>query len=162
MKTGRVIFSMVIVIAFLAFFASLPLSTALYKRKNIVQGDMISAIWNVSVNQTGVNNNLSVVPGTYNADYTLNLVNNSQVDVVYSVVLSGLPAGVEVSYNGGTFQQQDANNTISFTDIGTILYSAQNKNKTDTLTFRAVNGAAYINNKKIDVDVTMRQSLAGS
>ena len=144
-------------ILILSFFV-VPFSFAIYRVNVNASGELISASWNVSLNQQGVNNYLSVIPDSYNAGYTLNVTSNSKVDVVYTVIISNLPAGIEVSFDGGSFRSQ-SNNTITFTDIGSILYSDSVKTKTHTLTFKALTGSTLINNKEVDIDVTFRQIM---
>ena len=136
----------------------IPFSFAAYRVKNLLSGNLISASWNVSLNQEGINNYLSVIPDSYNASYTLNVTSNSKVDVVYTVIISNLPAGIEVSFDGGAFRSQ-IDNTITFTDIGTILYSDSVKTKSHTLTFKALTGSTLTNNKEVDIDVTFRQIM---
>ena len=148
---------LIILVVILSFFV-IPFSFAVYRVATNSSGDLISANWSVSLNQQGVNNYLSVIPDSYNAGYTLNVTSNSKVDVVYTVIISNLPAGIEVSFDGGSFRSQ-SNNTITFTDIGSILYSDSVKTKTHTLTFRALTGSTLINNREVDVDVTFRQIM---
>lgn len=149
--------SIITMIVILSFFV-VPFSFALYKVNANATGELISANWNVSLNQDGVNNYLSVIPGSHNASYNLNVTSNSKVDVVYTVIISNLPAGVEVSFDGGSFVSQ-INNTVTFTDIGTILYSDSVKTKTHVLTFKALTGSVLTTDKEVDIDVTFRQIM---
>ena len=89
----------------------------------------------------------------------MNIESNCEVDLKYSVIISNLPDGVEVSYNGGTFQQQDANNTITFTDVGTILYTDAVKNQSRTLTFRGTSNAEIVDDQEVNIDVVVRQFI---
>ena len=99
------------------------------------------ASWNVTLEQAGVDNNLMVVPEVSNATYTLNVKSLSDVDVVYDVVISSLPSGIEASLDGVNFSQE-SNGTITFTNAGTIPYnSANNGIDSKTITFRGVSGA---------------------
>lgn len=142
-----------IVIIFLFIISS---SLAIYKKRQGNDGEILLATWDVSLNQTGVNDSLTVVPETYNPTYTLNITSQSQIDIRYTVVISNLPAGVEVSIDNGTFRSP-VNNTISFADVGTILYSDNEKTKTHTLTFKANSNATVINNQTVDIDVIVKQ-----
>lgn len=154
MKNKKIL-SIIFIVLILAVFI-VPFSFAVYRENALAYGDVISADWNVSLNQTGIDDHLSVVTGSNTATYDLRVTSNSKVDVVYTVVISNLPAGVEVSFDSGAFQSQ-VNNTVSFTDVGTILYSDVNKTKTHTLTFKALAGATSITDKEVDIDVTFRQ-----
>ena len=148
-----------IIISILVILFIIPMSYAIYRSYSTVGGTIAAASWNVSLNQNNVNNNLTIIPGTHNDTYTLNVTNNSEVDVNYTVVISNLSPGVEVSFDNGTFQQQDVNNTITFTDVGSILYTDTNKTKTHTLTFKANTGATLVTDREVDIDVTIKQII---
>ena len=81
---------------FLALLFVTSYSYAIYNGYTQVNGNIASADWNVTLNQTGVNNYLSVMANGGTATYDLNIVSNSTVDVVYSIVLSNVPEGVSV------------------------------------------------------------------
>ena len=115
------------------------------------------AVWDVRLEQTGVNNNLMVVPEVSNATYTLNVKSLSDVDVKYDVVISNLLSGIEVSLDGVNFSQA-SNGTITFTNAGTIPHnSANNGIDSKTITFRGVSGAELANNHIVVVDVIAKQ-----
>ena len=117
------------------------------------------AEWNVTLEQNGVNNTLSVVPGVSNATYTLNVKSLSNVDVKYDVVISNLPTGVDVSLDGTTFPAV-SNGTVTFTNAGTIPYNAGNNGiDTKTITFRGANGATAINNQTVTINVVAKQII---
>lgn len=148
-----------IIISILVILFIIPMSYAIYRSYNTGDVTIATASWNVSLNQNNVNNNLTIIPGTHNDTYTLNVTNNSEVDVNYTVVISNLSPGVEVSFDNGTFQQQDVNNTITFTDVGSILYTDTNKTKSHTLTFKANTGATLVTDREVDIDVTIKQII---
>lgn len=150
-----------VLIFFIVIFLFLVSSTYAISRSNAsVSGSVAAATWNVSLNQTGVNNTINISPNAAAVSYTLNVRNDSEVDVVYSIVISNLPSGIEVELdNDGNYETQDANNTITFTDAGTILYSSQSHEKSHTLNFRAVSGAQNVSNREVDIDVIVRQAL---
>ena len=148
-----------IIISILVILFIIPMSYAIYRSYSTGGVTIAAASWNVSLNQNNVNNNLTIIPGTHNDTYTLNVTNNSEVDVNYTVVISNLSPGVEVSFDNGTFQQQDVNNTITFTDVGSILYTDTNKTKAHTLTFKANTGATLVTDREVDIDVTIKQII---
>ena len=119
-----------------------------------------TAGWNVSLNQTGIENHISVIaePSPSTATYTLRIECNAEVDAVYSIVLDNLPTGVKVKVDNGQFVQE-SNHKIIFSDVGTILYTDVNKTKTHTLTFGAVSGASFVNSQEVDISVIPRQIL---
>ncbi len=137
------------------------ITSAYAAHKNWLQthGTLALATWNVTLDQTGVNNTLVVVPGTSSATYTLNISSTSEVDVKYSIVISNLPTGVKVALDDGEPQPQDANHKISFTDVGVILYTDNVKTKSRTLTFTATQEATVVNSQPVTIDVIVNQIL---
>ena len=119
------------------------------------------AEWNVTLEQTGVNNNLTVIPELATATYTLNVKNLSDVDMKYDVQITNLPSGIQASLDGTNFTPA-SNGTITFTNAGTIPYNAPNNGiDTKTITFRGVNGATVVNNQTVTVNVIAKQ-IVGS
>ena len=123
-------------------------------------GALSLATWNVTLNQVGVNNTLTVIPVTNSDTYDLNITSTSQVDIIYTIVVSNLPTGVQVALDSDPAESQDNQHTVTFTDAGTILYSDQNKTKTHTLTFSAVANTTPVNAQSVSIDVIARQFLA--
>ena len=149
-----------IIVLVLSFFI-IPGSYAIYRNILNSNGNIAAAQWNVTLNQDGVNNYISVLAGdaTSSASYTVNVRSISEVDIVYSIVVSNIPSGTTVALDNGS-DQQPTNNQIIFNNAGTILYSDVNKTKTHTLTFKAASGATYVSNQEVNVDVIARQTLA--
>ena len=145
-----------VVILFAIAVFLIPTSVAIFVRRGGGSASLVSATWNVTLEQTGVNNNLTVVPETATATYTLNVKSLSEVDVKYSIVIGNLPTGIEVSLNGVDFSQA-SNGTITFNNAGTILYSAQNRTNTHTLTFRGATGASVVSNQAVTINVIAEQ-----
>lgn len=150
-------FEVIVIILFILAVSLIPTSVAIYKRQADSHSLMASAAWTVSLEQTGVNNNLTVVPGSANATYTLNIKSLSEVDVNYSIVISNLPSGVDVSIDGVTFPPV-SNGTVTFSNAGTILYSSSNRINSHTLTFRGANGATLVNNQVVTINVLAEQA----
>lgn len=145
----------VLIIGILAIF--LMTSTfAVFRHKKNGDGLLSVATWDVSLNQTGVNGTIAVVQGGQNDSYTLTVTSGAEVDIRYSIILSNLPAGVEVKLDNGSFLTQ-SNNTISIADAGTILYTDSVKTKTHTLTFKADSNATVVNNQTVNVNVIVKQ-----
>ncbi len=141
----------------------IPVVFAIYRSSILGDGSLSTANWQVSINQTNENGNLSIVPGTNQsegttASYAVNITSNSEVDAVYSIVIDNLPTGVGVSLDGGSFVQE-VNNTVVFSSVGTILYNDSNKTRRHVLTFKAASGASVVNNQSIDVNVIAKQAL---
>jgi hypothetical protein len=124
-------------------------------------GNIKLAKWSVSLDQSGVENHISVIPGdaTSTADYILNVESLSEVDIIYTVVINNVPTGVSVDFdNSGTFTPE-VNNSVIFSDIGTIRYSDVSHTKTHTLTFKADSTSSFVSDEEIDVNVIARQVL---
>ena len=130
---------------------------AIYKNSTSSSKTVAIAEWDVSLNQTGVNNNLSVVAGYGSDTYTLNVRSLSEVDVVYDVVVSNLPSGVSVLVDGVS-PSSTGSNSATFTNVGSILYSDTNKTKSNTLTFTASSGATLVNNQQVSINVIAKQA----
>lgn len=144
-----------ILICLLVLFC-IPSTLSIFKRLFSATGLINTSKWNVSLNQAGINNDLQVIPDVLNASYTLNVISDSEVDVVYTIVVSNLPSGVEVKIDDGNFQTP-TNNTVTFNNVGNIYYSDAIKEKTHILTFKANTGATFVNSQTLNVNVEFKQ-----
>lgn len=155
-------FKKIMVLLIIGFVASLiSYSYSIFRSDTNPNGSIKLATWSVSLNQSGVNNYLSIIPGdsTSTADYTLNVTSLSEVDIIYTVVINNLPTGVSVDFdNSGTFTPE-TNNSVVFSDIGRINYSDASHTKTHTLTFKADSNSSFVSDEGIDVNVITRQVL---
>lgn len=147
----------IMIVAFLLIV--IPFSYALLRSINNANGNLVAATWNVTVNESG-NNYMSIAasPMDIEASYTIDVTSQSQVDMIYSIVIDGLPSGVCVSINNGEFVQE-TNNKVTFSNVGTIAYSDTNKTKSHTLTFKATSSSNVVNEKEVDINVIARQAL---
>lgn len=153
-KKFNIIFALVMLSIFL-----IPTSFAIYKSQVSSLSSIVSAEWSVSLEQNGVDSDLTVIPGISTDTYTLNIKSLSEVDVKYSIVISNLPTGVEVSLNGVDFVPE-SNGTITFSNAGTILYSPTGGTNSHTLTFRGTNSSSFVNNKRVDINVIAEQIMS--
>ncbi len=149
----------IIVLVFITMLLVSSSSYAIYTGSAEVTGNVVSAEWNVSLNQANVENYLSVIPNGRTDTYTLNIVSNSGVDVIYSIVISNLPTGISVKLDDNENFTEQSNNSIIFSDAGTILYSGLESTKTHTLTFKAASGTQVVNEEQINIDVIVRQFI---
>ena len=149
-----------ILVLVLSFFV-IKGSFALYRNIVNPNGNIATAIWNVTLNQNGVNNNLAVVKGDENstASYTVSITSTSQVDIVYSIVVDDIPTGVKVKLDNGEYQTP-TNGKVIYVDVSTIDYSDTDKTKSHILTFKADSNAEVALQEEINVNVTARQTLA--
>ena len=92
------------------------------------------------------------------ASYTLRVSSDSEVDVVYSIIVDDLPTGVSVKLDNGSFIQE-TNGEVAFNDVDTILFTDVNKTKTHTLTYKASSSTSLVNNVETNVYVVMRQTV---
>lgn len=147
----------IMIVAFLLIV--IPFSYALLRSINNANGNLVAATWNVTVNESG-NNYMSIAasPMDIEASYTIDVTSQSQVDMIYSIVIDGLPSGVSVSIDNGEFVQE-TNNKVTFSNVGTIAYSDTNKTKSHTLTFKATSSSNVVNEKEVDINVIARQAL---
>lgn len=149
----------IIVLVFITMLLVSSSSYAIYTGSAEVTGNVVSAEWNVSLNQANVENYLSVIPNGRTDTYTLNIVSNSGVDVIYSIVISNLPTGISVKLDDAENFTEQSNNSIVFPDAGTILYSGLESTKTHTLTFKAASETQVVNEEQINIDVIVRQFI---
>ena len=134
-------------------------SYAIYKNSSVTNVVTTAAIWDVTLNSNN-NNTLSIVPDPdgSTATYTLNVTSQSEVDIIYNIVIDDIPSGVSVQLDNGNFMQGN-NGKVIFGNAGTILYSDSSKTKTHTLTFKAAQGTPYTANEELDINVVTRQVL---
>ena len=147
-----------IIIAIIALLA-ITSTYSIYRGVVLTNGTLSLATWSVTLNQEGVNDELTIVPVNSNDTYELNITSTSNVDIKYTIVISNLPTGVQVTLDNGTPVSQDNNNKITFSDAGTILYNDVNKTKTHILTFSAVANTTPVNSQTVSIDVIAKQIL---
>ena len=140
-----------------SIFLVVPFSKAIFKSVGSTTGSATAADWDVAIDQTGISSSVSTTIGSANGtDYTLKLVSNSEVDVVYSITISNIPSGVDVKLNGGSFQTP-SNGTYTFSNAGTINYTGSQEEVTRTITFKANNGASAVNAQQVTISVDFKQ-----
>ena len=161
MKRAKV-YKCVALILLLTFFV-VPFTFSLYRGNIFANGGLVTAEWAVSLEQNGISNDVTVVPEVATGTYTLNVKSLSQVDVTYDIVITNLPAGVDVSIDGVNYPLV-SDGSVTFSNAGTILNNSQNKINSHTLTFRGTNGSLYENNSLINqivnVVVNAKQTLS--
>ena len=132
---------------------------AIFRKSKTGAGTIDTATWSVtrSVSQNG--DSIDLTKGENTDNYLLTVQSASEVDVIYSIIISNLPTGVEVDLdNSGNYRTPD-NGTIRIDPAGTINYNDSIKTKNHTLTFRATNGATPITDHEIDIDVEFKQDV---
>ena len=148
----------IVIMLYLLLTFCIPSSLGIYKKSTVTNSSLTAARWNVSLNQNGISDSVTATIGNANgASYTLKLVNGSEVDVTYSITISNIPSGVVVMINGGSYLTPQ-NGTVTISNAGTINYSSSPVEVTRTLTFKANNGAATVNNQPVTIDVDFKQA----
>ena len=132
---------------------------AMFRKEKTSTGTLNAATWSVTRNQSQSGDSIEIIPGVSTDSYTLTVQSNSEVDVIYSIIISNLPSDVEVDLdNSGNYRTASAG-TLIISPAGAINYNDSVKTKTHTLTFRATPEATPIANQKIDIDVEFKQGL---
>ena len=146
-----------IVLVYLLLTFCVPSTLGIYKNSTTSSKSISPAAWNVSLNQTNISPNVTATIGAVNGStYTLKLVNDSEVNVSYSITISNIPSGVDVMINGGSYLTP-SNGIVVIPNAGTINYTGSSVEVTRTLTFRANNGASLVNNQQVTIDVDFKQ-----
>lgn len=91
-----------------------------------------------------------------NPSYVLKITSLSDTKVMYSILLSDLPNGLEVKLDDGDYQSS-INNKIEFNDVGYINANDESYEKIHTLTFNVPIDFDEIDNSEINIDVVFDQ-----
>lgn len=153
-KSIRVI--MLIIAAILILYAIHTF--ALMRTSTDGNGTLNAATWNVARNHSQSDDSIDIERGDTDS-YTLTVQSNSEVDVLYKIIISNLPTGVEVDIDN-TGYQTPTNGSLTIENANTaIMYNDSSKTKKHTLTFKATDGATLVTEQKIDIDVEFRQNV---
>ena len=136
----------------------IPSSLGIYKQNSNTSKSVSTSDWNVSLNQNGINNTISIANNGSTGTYTLKVVSDSEVDTEYSITISNIPSGVDVKLDNEVNYRTPTNGVVTIDPAGTITYTGSSVEVTHTLTFRANNGATVVNNQTIDIDVEFKQA----
>jgi hypothetical protein len=155
MKTRKktMIYASIIMCILLVFFVSNSL--AIFKTQAAANTEVPLATWNVSLTPDA-DDDLVVIPGVSEDTYTLSVTNQSQVDIRYSIILSNLPNGVEVAVGDGAYQPV-SNNTVSFADVGVILFNDSTQTKSHVIHIRGGSNPTYVTAQTVNVSVLVKQ-----
>ncbi len=146
----------IILFVYLLLSLGIPSSLGVFGMNEVTSGIAGIAGWSVSITPDN-NNSMQLIPNGVAGSYTLVVESSSEVDTAYSIVVSNIPSGVEVKIDTENNYRTPTNNKVTFSNVGTILYNAQQRSVTHTLSFRAVNGATLVNNQSVHVDVIFQQ-----
>ncbi len=132
---------------------------ALMRASTTGNGSLDTATWSVTRNKSQSGDSIEIYRGGATDSYTLTVQSNSEVDVLYKIIINNLPSGVEVDIDN-TGYQTPTSGTLTIENANTVInYNDAVKTKSHILTFRAANGASLVTDQKIDIDVEFRQDL---
>ena len=156
---NKIIKSMLLIVGISLVFYAVH-TFALMRASGSVNGSINTSTWSVTRNNSQSGDSINVYKGGATDSYTLTVQSNSQVDVLYKIIISNLPSGVEVDIDNTGYLTPTASGTLTIENANTVInYGDSTKTKTHILTFRATNGAQLVTNQKIDIDVEFRQGI---
>ena len=162
MKKSRLllpVISIALIIVAVFFISPMEDTNAQYKSAATGNDEFKTATWDVSLNQDGIDNNVSLISdGSTTQSYTLNVKSLSQVDTEYSIVIDDLPDGVKVSLDDGEYQTT-SNGKVTFSNVGIIRGTDDVKEKSYVLTFKAEIGTSDVSDQEVNIDVKFRQKI---
>lgn len=154
----KILKSIILVVTILLVFCAIQ-TFAIFRKIASGTGTLDAATWSVTRSQSQSGDSIDIMPGLTTDDYTLTVQSNSEVDVIYSIIISNLPTGVEVDLDNSGNYRTPTSGTITIDPAGTINYNDAQKTKIHTLTFRATSGAQLVTDQSINIDVKFKQGL---
>ncbi len=154
----KIIKPMILVIGILLIFYAVH-TFALLRSSTNGSSSIKTATWSVTRNQSQSGDSIEIIPGITTDSYTLTVQSNSEVDVIYSIIISNLPTGVEVDLDNSGNYITPTSGTVRISPAGTINYNDSTKTKNHTITFRATNSAIPVLDQEINIDVEFKQGL---
>ncbi len=150
--------SLIVVIVLVSVFCTVRTFAILRNRTNS-SGSLDTASWSVTRNYSQTGDSLEIYPGGATDSYTLTVSSASEVDVLYKILISNLPTGVEVDLDNTGYQTPTAG-SLSIENANTVInYNDSEKTKTHILTFRATSGAQLVTDQPININVEFRQDV---
>lgn len=128
-------------------------SYAKYQSSSDISGEPIAASWDVSIDSN--TNSLNAIAGNGTVSYTLNVYNDSDVEVGYSIQISNIPNDIQVKLDNGNYVSP-VNNIITFSNAGELDYD-ENTSRSHTITFQTTLSTSSISNNSLDFSVNFSQ-----
>ena len=154
------------VVKILIFAIGIPLifyavhTFALMRSGTSGSGSLDAATWSVTRNYSQSGDSIDIYPGGATDSYTLTVQSAAEVDVLYKIIISNLPAGVQVDIDNTGYLPPDANGNLTIENANTVInYNDAVKTKNHILTFKATAGASLVTDQEIDIDVEFRQDV---
>ena len=154
LKRKLFLFLLIYFAIFTTYFSMNTLSK--YTGLSSGNGNIDIAKWDVSIDTTGSTNPINLVAGNGEKNYNLKVTSNSEVGVDYTIVLSNIPSGIQVSLDGTGFSIP-SNNKISFTR--SFNANDSNNEHNHTLTFKALLDSNVPSTNQIGIDVIFTQKV---
>lgn len=134
------------------------LTYSMYRSSQTGTGSLPAATWSITRTTPGGDIDL-VADDTTTDTYSLTVTSSSEVDVIYTIIISNLPSTVSVKLDDGSYQTP-TNNVVRINTAATVInYNDQVKTKTHTLTFKAASNATAVTDQDVDIDVEFKQGL---
>ena len=150
--------SLIFVFAIIFVFCAVR-TFALLRNSTNTNGTLDAADWSVTRNYSQTGDSLEIYPGGSTDSYTLTVTSNSEVDVLYKIIISNLPTGVEVDIDNLGYESPTAG-SLTIENANTVInYNDSDKTKTHILRFRATSGAQLVTNQELNIDVEFRQDV---
>ena len=110
-----------------------------------------------SVEAVSDTDTLNLVSGNAVGVYTLTITSTSEVSARYSVILSNVPAELEVKIDNGEYQTADNSGSIVFENVDTINVGNNSSARVHSLTFNSPLDSNISSVNAVDVDVEFVQ-----
>jgi hypothetical protein len=157
MKNNK-IRSLILVFGMLLLLSTV-LTFAILRASGSGSGTIRTAKWSVSRNYSQTGDSIEIYQGGATDRYTLTVQSASEVDVLYKIIISNLPTGVEVDIDNTGYLTPTAGTLIIENANTVINYNDSVKTKTHTLTFKAASTASLVTDREINIDVEFRQDV---
>ncbi len=157
MKNNK-IRSLILVFGMLLLLSTV-LTFAILRASGSGSGTIRTAKWSVSRNYSQTGDSIEIYQGGATDSYTLTVQSASEVDVLYKIIISNLPTGVEVDIDNTGYLTPTAGTLIIENANTVINYNDSVKTKTHTLTFKAASTASLVTDREINIDVEFRQDV---
>ena len=118
------------------------------------KGNLAVAKFNVSAMFS--NESLNLISGNNIESYMLNVINNSEVAINYSIVISNVPDGITVSLDDGVFIDPDSNHQIKFIS-GKLIPTKDSATKSHLLHFKSLLDLNNLFNYEMQIEVVFTQ-----
>ena len=121
-------------------------------------GSTTVAKWDVSIDTAdNSSDTIDVVSDAVTGSYIVKVINKSEVSSTYSISLSNVPADLEVSLDGGTYQTP-INNVVTFNNAGTFVANDAVDTHTHVLTFNDPASSSNDGLYNISINVNLVQT----